>query len=495
VDRSITQGPPGSGRPAGERPASPAWRGRLINAVGLGIVGLALAVYTIQSLVAPNNIYNHFVWQASAWLEGETSIAYPVLATDGRPGNEYFNDVDPVVDVAGAPTGRAVLPFPPLPALVLLPFVKLWGLVTDEQRIAAILGAFDVGLAFWMLGRLRVRASVRIAVTLFFAFGTVFWYAAEKGSTWYLAHVVAVGLTLLSVGIALGADDAAVAPAATGEVDRAQEAGGRWWSPARWGWHGLGTLIDARQFLAGFLLGLAATARLTVILGAPFLVFVGGGGSWPRRGLSAALGAVIPIAALLVYNHVSTGYWFNPVYEVLYQQEAGFYTFLNYNPDWSIEDIRYIPANLGLMLAGLPDILPTFLPFGQQLCDAAHPVRGWLDPACPIVAPRQVGMSLLLTSPAWLLAVGAVRRIGWNRLVTGSVIAVLLIAVVNLAHFSQGWVQFGYRFSNDFAPFALVLLALALQWRRRIGWLAGGLIAFSMAMNLWGVYWGGAYGW
>jgi hypothetical protein len=449
----------------------------------------------VQSLVSPNNIYNHFVWQASAWLEGQATIRYPVVGSDGQPGNDYFNDAVAVIDDAGEPTGRGTLPFPPLPALVLLPFVWLWGLVTDEQRIATILGAFDVGLAFWMLGRLRVRPSVRVGVTVFFAFGTVFWFTAEKGSTWYFAHVVAVGLTLLSIGIALGADRAAVTDAVHGDVDRGERASGPWWSPGRWGWHGVGTLIDGRQFLAGFLLGLAGTARLTVVFGAPFLVFVGGGGSWPRRTLSAALGAAVPIGALLVYNQISTGHWFNPVYEILYQQEATFYTFLHYNPAWSIEDVRYIPDNFGLMLIGPPDVLPTVLPFGQQLCDAAHQARGWLDPACPILAPRQVGMGLLFTSPAWLFALGALRRMGWNRLVTGSVLAVLLIAVVNLAHFSQGWVQFGYRFSNDFAPFALVLLALALQWRGRFGWLPVGLIAFSIAVNLWGVYWGGAYGW
>ena len=26
-------------------------------------------------------------------------------------------------------------------------------------------------------------------------------------------------------------------------------------------------------------------------------------------------------------------------------------------------------------------------------------------------------------------------------------------------HFSQGWVQFGYRFSHDFVPFALIVVA------------------------------------
>ena len=64
-------------------------------------------------------------------------------------------------------------------------------------------------------------------------------------------------------------------------------------------------------------------------------------------------------------------------------------------------------------------------------------------------------MSVLLTSPAYLLAIPVLRRYGRSRLVTGAVLAVGFIALVNLMHFSQGWVQFGYRFSNDAAPFAL----------------------------------------
>ena len=38
-----------------------------------------------------------------------------------------------------------------------------------------------------------------------------------------------------------------------------------------------------------------------------------------------------------------------------------------------------------------------------------------------------------------------------------AVTAVVLIAVFNLGHFSQGWVQWGYRFSLDFLPFLLPL--------------------------------------
>src|SRR6185503_1778525 len=103
-------------------------------------------------------------------------------------------------------TTRGVIPFPPLPAVVLMPFVALWGLATNGQLVFAILGALDVGIAWWVLGRLPVRRWVQIATTVFFGFGTVFWYAAQIGTTWYQAHVLAVGLALAAIGVALGGD-------------------------------------------------------------------------------------------------------------------------------------------------------------------------------------------------------------------------------------------------------------------------------------------------
>ena len=72
------------------------------------------------------------------------------------------------------------------------------------------LAALDVGICWWLLGRLPLRFWVRIAGTAFFAFGTVFWYAAQLNSTWYQAHVAAIGLAMLATGLALGADRAAV---------------------------------------------------------------------------------------------------------------------------------------------------------------------------------------------------------------------------------------------------------------------------------------------
>ena len=82
-----------------------------------------------------------------------------------------------------------------------------------------------------------------------------------------------------------------------------------------------------------------------------------------------------------------------------------------------------------------------------------------------------------------------------SRLIAGAYLAVIAIAFINLLHFSQGWVQFGYRFSNDFVVFALPLVALGMARRGGVRWLGAGLIAASVAINLWGVIWGNILRW
>ena len=142
-----------------------------------------------------------------------------------------------------------------------------------------------------------------------------------------------------------------------------------------------------------------------------------------------------------------------------------------------------------------PTVVPSALGTGGPLCTAPDAVRGLFTRTCPLVLPRDTGMSVLLTSPAYVLIAPALRwGYGHSRLVTGSAIAVVVIAFVNLMHFSQGWVQFGYRFSNDWAPFGLVLVTLSLE---RIGLrrAAIALIAISVIVNLWGVAWAEVFGW
>ncbi|HUQ44532.1 MAG TPA: hypothetical protein VM451_09030 [Candidatus Limnocylindria bacterium] len=455
--------------------------------VGLGLIAVAFAAFWLPG---SDRIYNHFVWQALAFLDGRAVIDWPV---PGFPeGNDWMQDVYPLSELNGAPTG-ALLPFPPLPAILLVPLVAIWGLATDIRAVSVVFGLVDVGLAWWMLGRLPVSRRIRLATTIFFAFGTVFWYAAQLGTTWFFAHVCAVGFLLLAIGVALGAD-----PGADDEVESPPSPAGLAASVLE-GIRRPLALIDRRQLLAGLLFGIACTARLTVVFGAPFLMLVGGGGTWFRRSASAGIGAAIPVGLLLAYNLATTGHVFHPGYEYQYQKEATGYEVLGYNPDWSIEDVRYLPQNLGIMFLSTPAILPdhevnVFGETDAELCAEPGARRGLFDQDCPIAIPRAIGMSILLTSPAYLLAGWALwtRR---SRLVAGAYLAVLAIAFVNLLHFSQGWVNFGYRFSNDFVAFALPLVAIGMSRRGGVGRLGFVLIGAAVLINLWGVIWGNILGW
>jgi hypothetical protein len=209
----------------------------------------------------------------------------------------------------------------------------------------------------------------------------------------------------------------------------------------------------------------------------------------------------VPVVTLIVVTYATTGHLFNPAYDYLYQYEVSTGAF-NYNPDWSITDIRYIPQNLGIMLFSMPRILPDFYSiypsgvFGAQLCTNGA-TRGIFNPDCPLMMPDAIGTSLILTSPAFLLAPLAwrpIRDLHIDRVTVGCSIAIVAIAIVNLMHFSQGWVQFGYRFSNDFVPFALILVALGASRLGRL-WPLVLLVAVSILVNLWGTTWGVILAW
>ena len=497
MDRSVAQGRPGvpeDDRLDTGRSTSPAHPWLAV----LGGLALAVLAFGIYAATRVDRVYDHFVWQAAAFLEGQAAIRYPVDTAVGAPlGNWFFQDVLPIATTDGIQ--RGLLPFPPLPALVLLPFVAVFGLAADDQLVFTALAAVDVAICWWMLGRLRIDTAVRLATTVFFAFGTTFWYAAQLATTWYQAHIVAVAVTMLAVGLAVGADPAAgddepgfddpdhVPPPRPAErpVERLR--------------------VAPRQLVAGLLFGLAATARLTVIFGAPFFMLVGAGGSWWRRSWSAGLGAIVPVGLLLAYNVATTGQVLHPAYDHLYRLETAAYTALGYHADWSVEDPRYVPQNAEIMFLAGPLLFPTELPDSLRVrddpvCTAPGAERGLFDVSCPLAVPRDIGMSVLLTSPVWLFLIPALRRYGRSRLVTGAALATLVIVVVNLMHFSQGWVQFGYRFSLDAAPFALILVALGLQslvdaGRRWAMPLAATLVVVSIVINAWGVAWGRLLGW
>ena len=98
----------------------------------------------VYSVTYVDRYYDHFVWQAAAFLEGQAAIRYPVEAAGGLLGQRLL---------PGRPADRhdrrrrraASCRSRRCRRWSSLPFVAVWGLAADDQAIFTVLAAIDVG--------------------------------------------------------------------------------------------------------------------------------------------------------------------------------------------------------------------------------------------------------------------------------------------------------------------------------------------------------------
>lgn len=160
--------------------------------------------------------------------------------------------------------GKWYVPFPPLPALLMVPWVALAGRAATNTVVVSIVLASASVASVWLLfealrrrGSLHVDAGKQRWLIVALAVGSVHYVAAVDGSVWYLAQIAAV--TFVALGAWLAAERRA-----------------------------------ARAI--GASLGTAMLARPHLVLLAPFLVALARGGGMtgqlgPRQILGRAGGA------------------------------------------------------------------------------------------------------------------------------------------------------------------------------------------------------------
>ena len=161
--------------------------------------------------------------------------------------------------------GRYYVAYPPMPAVILMPLVAAFGVTFPPALASIMLAALCVGLVFLLLRRLDFDGNIAAAAAILFGFGTAFWYAALKGSSWNLAHVTASFFLLLALA----------------------EASGR-----------------RRPLLVGLAVGAAGLARLPIFLAAPVLAawLLAGESRKPARLSAFILGLGVFVVANLAYN-------------------------------------------------------------------------------------------------------------------------------------------------------------------------------------------------
>jgi hypothetical protein len=331
--------------------------------------------------------------------------------------------------------GNWYVPFPPLGALLMMPWVAIFGDI-NTVLFAACMGAVDAALVFLMLRAFAVKRWISLALkdllwlVALFALGTVHWYMSTQGSVWFVAQICAVTFVTLSVFLAVYYN-----------------------SP----------------LAAGLALGLAMLGRPNLLLTYPLLLGIGiQHGKGREAGVSRGyllrwfLLSGIPIAlaagSLLIYNALRFG---NPL-------DFGYATA---NVDFRLAvDLRkygqfsleYLGRNLQVLLFSLPV---------------------WNASTLRLL-PNEEGLSLLLTTPAFLYIFRAVRK---SPVILGAWISFGLLLIPLITYFNTGWSQFGYRFSLDFTIPLLVLIAFGLG--SKVPRLLKLLIAASILINLWGTAW------
>lgn len=216
----------------------------------------------------------------------------------------------------------------------------------------------------------------------------------------------------------------------------------------------------------GALLGASALARLPVAACFPALALLDA----RRRAVPYRSALLAVIAGGLPFAIVYVGYdwlrWGTPL-DAGYARLAEGDVFFNHG----LFSPLYLPRQLYAIFIEPPDLIagtPFFL------------------------RPRFVGMSLFLTTPAFLWAFAGLRAIRRDAAVAATAAAALLALLPDLLHGTVGFQQFGYRFSIDAQPF-LVALSVGGDglfggvWRRRPTLLFAFAIVLSIAINLYAV--------
>jgi hypothetical protein len=412
------------------------WERRWALPLAIFFLSAGLYAATAAGRLTQPSTNNHYVRLADAWLHGHLDLGA------SSPGTNDWACFD-TVERGPCPAGRYSFPssshryrwyvsFPPLPAVLLLPVVAVFGLHTLDVLFWVLFAGLGPALIFVVLrfvresGRSDRTLRDDLLVTLILAVGSVYYFVAVQGTVWFAAHVAAVAFVCLFMFWSFG---------------------GR------------------RPFLAGLALGLAVACRPATLFLAPFFVIEATAqthvdlteraGSWRRR-LGAVAWFAMPLGlvglALMWHNQARFG---DPL-------ELG-HRFLQVRwrsriETWGLFSTHYLPRNLTVFFLSLP----------------------WLLDTSPFIRITRHGLALWFTTPNLLWSL-------FPKKVDATIIAlwagIVPTAVCTLLYQNTGWVQFGYRFSLDYLPLLLLLVTLS---RRRFGILFTACAAFAILVNTFG---------
>lgn len=148
---------------------------------------IILAVYVPTS--SGRTPYDYFTRLATSFLQGKYWL------TDNPPWLSELIKIGP---------GRYTFVNPPMPAILALPFVSIFGSNFQQQYLAEIVGAVSAVLAGIISLKFKAEKNMFTWSTLLLGLGSIFWYLSATGSVWYLGQATAVFFILLAINESFG---------------------------------------------------------------------------------------------------------------------------------------------------------------------------------------------------------------------------------------------------------------------------------------------------
>ena len=402
-----------------------AWRNFLL-CIGLFLFALiTFLVLEYRFYIYAFGVSNapHFIYQAESFLHGRWDIDLPPSTTD-------------VISLHG----KNYIVYPPFPALLLMPFVAVYGLHTSDVFFTTVAASLNLPLLYMLLEQVRSNGLIRrpwwenLVIALLLFYGSINLWLSLGGRMWFTASVVCMACTLISLLFAFR---------------------------RHYGW-------------AAVFLSCAFFSRTTLLLAFPFLLYL----TWqdagrahdlerfarslkshsidkiewnavPWRRLAApVLIMAVTIVLYALRNFFVFGSPFETGYDILIHQHYPIVTNGTFCP-------CYVPTNIIANFFTFPRIMFSG-PFDGAF--DRHPIFDMLN--------NGFAVSVFLTTPPFLFLFWRNRRMEPMRVALWVTIGFVVVAVL-LFH-ASGWRQFGARYLYDGYPFAFLLLALndmRVDWR------------------------------
>jgi len=352
------------------------------------IVLAALFVFLLTKGSSPGQ--NHFVYLAEAFLHGRLGVT---------GGGTVLAEIVPY-------NGNFFVVYPPMPAVLLLPFVAVFGTSFDQGLMSVFLASLCIAATWFMLKKTGVNGNKAVWVTALFGFGTCFWFIASVGSSWYIEHVVAVLFLTLAIILAL---------------------------------------YKKSPFLTGLILGFAFLSRLPVILSFPFFLFLffEQKGTW-KSSLRVAAFFFIGLGLLVgVYELYNFGRW-GVFSDLGYTLIPG----IQQDPYFSegIFNLSYIPRHIYAIFFQGPILLNSF----------------------PYFEPNWMGLGLFFTTPAFIyIFKGPWSKL--SKYAAFAVVCILPILITHgTVGFTQFGYRFGLDFTPFLILLAAKGMRENLGWEEKI---------------------------